>query len=639
MLRSVFLSAVAGMALAAVSTAQNLPTNFVADTLVSSGLQAGHDFSFLPDGRILIASRGGAVHIWAGSGNPVQIGTVSGVEVGSERGLLSIEADPNFATNGYFYVWWSSASDAFMHLDRFTCTGQLSNPTSTSLSFSAATRRVIIDSAPDSAFNHNGGSCRFGPDGMLYLSIGDDASACTAQSITSKRGCLLRMNVAALSSAPGTTEASYSVLDPGDNPNSASTGWDQLVIAYGLRNPFRMTIDQATGNCYIGDVGLSASEEYSEYVYGTGSLALVNFGWPWREGLGGGPGGCGGSAPGGLVNPIAAVTSGSWNSVVGGPRYRNQGGMYDFGASYEGDAFYLDYFSGELRRVTNNGSTWSAAAAVPGQPNATNWANNMVATVSMRQGPDGAIYYLQHPGTYATSGGTLKRIRPLGPTNSVVAVSGGNELVPAGELFPTPLLVQVLDSTGQPLPGGQVNFAVSGGANLSTSNPVIADGSGFAQTTVTATTNGGAITVTASTPGSQTDATFPLFARKLNATGIVGASTTLLVLSALNQTQAVPAQVPYIVFMSYPGSPSLPTPIGPICTDPGYALTVAIEDGTGAFGGISFSGTGAIGTPGKTWLYQGIPNWLLAGQQMSFQAIGFDPVTGWFRTNCELEQF
>ena len=639
MLRSVFFSAVTGLTLATLGVAQNLPTNFVADTLVSSGLQAGYDFCFLPDGRVLIANRGGAVHVWSDPGNVVQIGTVASVEVGSERGLLSIEADPNFATNGYIYVWWSSASDSFMHLDRFTCTGQLSNPASTSLSFSAASRCVIIDSAPDSAFNHNGGACRFGPDGMLYLSIGDDASSCTAQTITSKRGCLLRMNVAVLPSTPSTTEPAYSLLDPGDNPNSASTGWDQLVIAHGLRNPFRMEIDQVTGNCYIGDVGLSSAEEYSEYVYQTGNLTLVNFGWPWREGLGGGPGGCGGSAPAGLVNPIGAETSGSWNSVIGGPRYRNQGGMYDFGPSYEGDAFFLDYFSGELRRVSNNGSSWSAAAAVPGQPSASNWANNMVATVSMRQGPDGAIYYLQHPGTYATTGGTLKRIRPLGPTNSVVAVSGSNQIVPAGEVFPTPLVAQVLDTNGQPLPGGQINFTATGGATLSTTNPVTADSSGLAQTVVTTSaTTGGGITVTASTAGSQTNGTFNLFSRKLNVTGVVSA-TTLLVVSTVNQTQALPPQVPYILMMSFPGSPTLPTSIGPICTDPGYALTVVLEDGVGAFGGVSFSGTGGIGNPTKTWLYSGTPNFLLAGQQMRFQAIGFDPVIGWFRTNCELEQF
>ncbi|MFT4511557.1 MAG: glucose/arabinose dehydrogenase [Planctomycetota bacterium] len=638
MLRSVIFSAVTGMTLATVGVAQNLPTNFVADTLISSGLQAGHDFSFLPDGRVLIANRGGLVQVWAGTGNPVTVGTVSSVETGSERGLLSIEADPNFATNGYFYVWWSSNSDSFMHLDRFTCTGQLSNPTSTSLSFSTASRRVIINSAPDSAFNHNGGSCRFGPDGMLYLSIGDDASSCSAQSLTSKRGCLLRMDLSGLASTPSNSEPSYSSIDPGNNPMSAATNWTQLVIAYGLRNPFRMEIDQVTGNCYIGDVGLSQSEEYSEYVINGGSYSLINFGWPWREGFGSG-GGCGGGAPGGLLNPIAAVTSGSWNSIVGGPRYRNQGGAFDFGASYEGDAFYMDYFSGQVRRITNNGASWSAAPAVPGQVNATDWANGMAATVSMRQGPDGAIYYLQHNGTYATNGGSFKRIRPLGPTNSVTAISGGDQIGPAGEVYPTPLVAQVLDTNGQPLPNGTINFSVTGGHTLSTTNPVIADGNGFAQTSVTGNPiAAGAFTVTGSTPGSQTNAEFGMFSRKLTATGIMSTST-LLILSTVNQTQAVPAQIPYIVFMSFPGSQTVPTPIGPICTDPSYALTVVLEDGTGAFGGVSISGSGAIGTPSKTWLYSGIPNFLLAGQQMRFQAVGFDPVSGWFRTNCELEQF
>ena len=130
-----------------------------------------------------------------------------------------------------------------------------------------------------------------------------------------------------------------------------------------------------------------------------------------------------------------------------------------------------------------------------------------------------------------------------------------------------------------------------------------------------------------------------MFARRLNATGVVVGASTLMVLTATNQTQAVPSQVPYVLLMSFPGSPTLPTFLGPICTDPGYALTVVLEDGMGIFGGVSFSGTGGIGTPSKTWIYQGIPSFLLSGFQMSFQAVGFDAVSGWFRTNCELEQF
>jgi hypothetical protein len=447
----------------------------------------------------------------------------------------------------------------------------------------------------------------------------------------------MRMNVSGLPAGGSTTAPSFDALDPGDNPLSANAGSvSQLVIANGLRNPVRMEIDQVTGNLYIGDVGQNAVEEYSEYVRGTGStLPLVNFGWPWREGNSA-YSSCTGTQPA-LTAPIAAVAqSGSgWLSVMGGPRYRNQGGgAYNFGPAYEGVAFYLDYFAGQVRCLQNNGAGWVALPAVPGQPNATNWGTNFIGAVSFRQGPDGAIWFLQHPGTYPSTGGTLKRIRPLGPTNSVVAVSGGGQVGVVGEAFGSPLRVQVRDTVGNALPGGTVNFAVSGGATLSTTNPVVADGSGFVQTTATATATGGAITITASTPGSQTNATFGLFARKLTVTP----AGTLLILAATNTTTAVPANVPYIVMASFPGSPILSTAIGPICTDPSYALTVVLEDGTGAFGGLSLSGNGSIGNPSKTWLYT-VPAGLLTGFQMSFQAVGIDPVTGWFRTNCEVRQF
>ncbi len=631
-MRSVLLRLAAGAALLVPATAQNVPTGFVVDTVVGSGLQAAHDFCFLPDGRVLLANRAGLVQIWAGGG-AVSVGTVPNVETGSEKGLLGIAADPAFATNGHVYVWYSSTADSFMHLDRFTCTGDLANPVSTLVSFAGASRRVVLQSTPDNAFNHNGGSVRFGPDGMLYVSIGDDASSCTAQSTTSSTGCIMRLDVSGLAAGGSTTPPSFSSLDPGDNPLSANTDVSQLVLAHGLRNPVRFEIDQATGNLYIGDVGQNAVEEFSEYVYGA-PLQLVNFGWPWREGNS--PfSSCGGSMPA-VTAPIAAVSqSGSgWLAAMGGPRYRNQGQQYDFGPAYEGNAFYFDYFAGQVRRLVNSGGTWSAAPAVPGQPNATNWGTNFVGTVSFRQGPDGGIWFLQHPGTYPSTGGALKRVRPLGPTNSVVAISGSGQVGTANEPFAQPLVARVLDSGGAPLAGGTVNFSIGGGGTLSTTNPVTADGQGFVQTTVTATNTGGAITVTASTPGSQTNGVFALFARKLTATP----AGSLLVVNVNNTTAATPPSVPYILMMSFPGSPILPTIVGPICTDPGYALTVVLEDGTGAFGGISFSGSGGVGTPNKSWIYT-VPAGLLTGMQMKFQAVGIDPVTSWFRTNCEVRQF
>jgi glucose/arabinose dehydrogenase len=631
MLRSTrALAACCALAAAATTTAQSVPTGFTVDTLVSTGLTAPNDFCFLPDGRVLIASRPGSVQVYAG-GPVVTIGTVPNVEVGSERALLGITADPSFASNGYIYVWYSHASDAFLHLDRFTCTGDLANASSTNLAFAAASRRTILSSMPDNAFNHNGGSLRFGPDGNLYLTMGDDATSCNAQNTTSRSGCMLRMNVSGLSPAASTTDPAFSVLNPGNNPLSSATDFTQLLIAYGLRNPVRMTIDPVTGNLYIGDVGQNAVEEVDEYVYGV-TLPLVNYGWPWREGNSSYTT-CSGSLP---VNqaPLAAIPqAGSWFSIMSGPRYRNLGGQFSFGAAYDGSLFFWDYFAGAMRRYTNTG-TWAPAPAVPGQPNSNDWATGMTGTTSVQQGPDGALWFTQHPSTYATSGGSLKRIRTLGPTNSVVSVSGSGQVGVATEAFPTPLVAMVRDTNNNPLPGGTVNFAVSGPGALSTTNPVIADANGLAQTTVTATNAGGAITVTASTPNSQTNGTFSLFSRKTTVAG----TPTLVVVTLTNTTTAVPAQVPFIIMFSFAGGPTWNSPFGPVCTDPSYFLTFVIEDATGIFGGVSLSGTGSMGTPGLTKIYN-LQNGILNGQLLRFQAIGFDPIQGIFRTSCETRQF
>jgi len=617
--------------------AQSVPTNFVVDTLLSSGLTAPTDFCFLPDGRMLIANRPGAVSLWInGSNTSSIIGTVPNVEVGQERALLSVAADPLFPINGFIYVWYASTADNFMHLDRFTCTGDLANSISTNLTINVASRRVIIASVPDVNFNHNGGSTRFGPDGKLYQSFGDDAQTCTSQVLTSQLGALLRMDVSQLGPAAGTTPPTFAQLNPGDNPLSANTDFSQLVLCYGLRNPVRYTIDPTTGNLYIGDVGQNAHEEYDEYIYQPGALQLVNFGWPWREGNFAYTGAsCGGTQPSGMVGPIVDVPQAGtgWLSSMGGPRYHNRGGQFDFGAAYEGIAFYGDYFAGQIRVLQNTGGTWAPAPAFPGQPSATNWAQNIIGLVSYDVGPDGAIYAVQQAGTYSTSGGFLKRIRPLGPVNGIVLVSGGGQAGPAGEPFPQPVVVQVNDPLGGPLPGGTVNFTVSGPATLSTTNPVIADGSGRAQTSVTGLTiAGGPITVTASTPGNPTPVSASLFARKITLTRASG----LLVLQVTNTSPVSPVSVPFVIMCSAPGIAPLPTPIGPICTDPYNPFTFVIEDSIGLFNFVTLSGSGAVGNPGISKIYN-LPVGALAGVTLWFQGVGLDPVAGPVRTNCEIK--
>jgi glucose/arabinose dehydrogenase len=627
-----FLLAAAVPFLLVPAAAQSVPTGFLVDTLISSGLGAPNDFCWLPDGRILLGNRAGSVVVFV-NGTLTTIGTVPGVETGSERALLSIAADPAFATNGHIYVWYSSTADQFMHLDRFTCTGDLAVATSSNLSFAASSRRVILANVPDNAFNHNGGSTRFGPDGMLYQSIGDDANQCQAQGLTNQQGVLLRLDVSGLPAGGSLTPPAFTAIGPSSNPLGANSDFSRLVIAHGLRNPVRMTIDPNTNNVYIGDVGQNAREEYSEYVYNAGALQLVNFGWPWREGNAA-VSTCSGTQPPGLVPPIADVPqTQSWFSAMGGPRYRNRGGQYDFGASYEGNAFYGDYFAGEIRMLRNTAGTWGPAPAVPGQPTATNWAQNLIGLVSFDVGPDGALYILYHNTTYPTSGGLLKRIRPIGPVDEVVIVSGDGQAGPATEPFPAPLVVQINDSNQVPRVGVPVNFAVtSGSATLSTTNPVLTDGNGRAQTTVTAGTVGGQIRITATTPGGlPSGSVATMFGRKLTLTR----ASNFIIMSVTNTTTVTPAQIPMVVFISAPGITPLQSIIGPICTNWFDPLTFVIEDSVGAFGFITLSGTGAIGTPNLSKLYN-FPPGFLVGVTLWVQAVGLDPVTGAWRSNCEV---
>jgi glucose/arabinose dehydrogenase len=629
-LHSVF-SAVAVFALGHSALAQSLPPGFVIDTLVATGLNAPHDFCFLPDGRTLISNRAGQILVYAG-GPVVTIGTVPNVETAAERGIFSIAADPNFGTNGHIYVWYPHIADAFMHLDRFTCTGDLAIPTSTNLTFAAASRRVVLNAVPDNQNIHDGGAARFGPDGMLYMSIGEDDTRCPAQSVTSSLGCVLRMDVSTLPAGGSTVAPTFASLDPGTNPlSSNNTDVSQLVIAHGLRNPFRMEIDPVTGNLYIGDVGLSTWEEYDEYIYTT-PLQLRNYGWPWRE-ANLAIQSCTGTMPA-VIAPIAEVThtGTAWLACMGGPRYRNLGGASDFGPAYEGNLIFRDYFAGELRRLVNTGGTWATAPAVPGQPSATNWGTGFLYVPSMRLGPDGALWYVQHPVQYPATGGTLKRIRSL--ANNVTAASGQSQRGVAGEAFAQPCVAQVRNSLGQPLAGVAVNFAVAGPGTLSTSNPVISDSSGFAWTTVTAQNMGGPITVTAGTPGSTVVATFALFSRKITVSG----TPTHVNLDIVNTTTAVPTSVPFVVMVGFSGAPSWNSPIGLVCTHPASYLTVVIEDGSGAFGFQSLSGTGGIGNPGLTKVYN-LPNGIINGLLLKFTALGFDGVDGMFRVNCEQVQF
>lgn len=621
-------SLLAALALAAGAAAQTVPAGFVVDTLLSSSILRPTDFCFLPDGRCVVAEIDGTLTVYA-NGAYATVGVVPSIEFGGERGLLSLAADPQFAANGFLYVWYTSTADDFLHLDRFALLGVRNDPNSTALALDVPSRRVVLDALPDGAAAHNGGALRFAPDGRLLVSAGDDLNDCGTRSPSSGVGCLLRLDVSGLPPTPGLTAPTYAQLDPGDNPLSSATDVSQLVIAHGLRNPFRFEIDPATGNVYIADVGEATCEELSEYAVGQGPLPLVDFGWPIREGAQ--PGwACPGPTPALLTEPILSVdhATSPWRSIIAGPRYRSPaaGGL---GPAYDGDVFVTDVNGGDIRRIRLQANGWAPAPPVAGQPDAIRWASGFQRLCALRQGPDGCLWFLDN--SYY---GILGRIRPQAPQSALLPVSGGGQRTTAGDPFAAPLVARAYDGLGLPAAGVPVQFSAQGAAIVMTTAPVATDAQGFAQTTATATGGGGGAVVTATNLATGATATFPLFGRVLS----VAHTPSTLTVDVVNASAAAIPQVPFVLLTAFPGSPSLLTPIGALCIDPSYALAVVLEDGVGAFGGVSFSGGTGIGSPSLSAQYA-LPAGLLTGQLMRFQAVGLDPIDGWFRTNCVSAQF
>jgi glucose/arabinose dehydrogenase len=258
----------------------------------------------------------------------------SRVVTGGERGLLSMVFDPAYATNGRFYVYYTGAQgDIFV--DRFTVSA---NP---DVANTTSDRVITVQHRANS--NHNGGLLLFGPDGMLYLGVGDGGGAGdvpnNAQNTEVLLGKILRLNVASLP---------YTI--PSGNPFVGQAGADE-IWAYGLRNPWRYAFDvptDGTPKLYIADVGQGAREEVDVV---DASAAGRNYGWRLMEGTQ-----CYNPSSGcnqaGLTMPVVEYDHGQGCSITGGFVYR--------GAAIpevRGHYFYSDYCSGFLRSFRLSGTT------------------------------------------------------------------------------------------------------------------------------------------------------------------------------------------------------------------------------------------------------------------------------------------
>lgn len=252
----------------------------------------------------------------------------------SERGLLGLAFHPRFSENGYFYVNYTDQ-------DGNTVIARYSASPAADQAEPDSEMRLLQAEQPYP--NHNGGMLAFGPEGYLYIGLGDGGSAGdpqgNGQSLQTLLGKILRIDV--------DREDPYAI--PADNP-FASGGGKPEIWAYGLRNPWRFSFDALTGDLFIGDVGQNQWEEVD--FQGAGSPGGLNFGWSFREGshpYQGEP--ADGSR---LTEPVAEYDHSLGCSITGGEVYRGMNLP-----EWQGVYLYGDYCNGNIWGLLQTpGGTW-----------------------------------------------------------------------------------------------------------------------------------------------------------------------------------------------------------------------------------------------------------------------------------------
>ncbi|HLV57383.1 MAG TPA: PQQ-dependent sugar dehydrogenase [Natronosporangium sp.] len=317
---------------------------------------------------VWIAERAGRVRVLTegGLGEPV-LDISPQTTTDGERGLLGITFDPTFS---HLYLSYTDLSGDTV-IDEIALTDGRPRP---------ETRRTVLTQEQPYA-NHNGGDLTFGPDGMLYIGLGDGGSGGDphnfGQDLSTLLGKLLRIDPAAA--------RPYGI--PPDNPFVDRPGARGEIWAYGLRNPWRFSFDAETGDLWIADVGQSSREEIDRAPAGTGAGA--NYGWSRMEGTRV----YSGEEPADHVPPVFEYSTGERCSITGGYVYRGEAiphlrGAYVFSDYCAGDLWALDLADGEVTGVTDLGV-------------------NGGAVVGFVQGPDRELYVLD-------LGGTVYRIDPAG---------------------------------------------------------------------------------------------------------------------------------------------------------------------------------------------------------------------------------
>ncbi|MEZ6137965.1 MAG: PQQ-dependent sugar dehydrogenase [Pirellulaceae bacterium] len=249
----------------------------------------------------------------------------------NEQGLLGLAFHPKYESNGEFYVYYTRKSDDAGIVARFKA------PQDNLLKADAASEEILLE-IPQPFKNHNGGSIEFGPDGFLYIGLGDGGlrndPLASGQDKSQLLGSILRIDVDKKSG-----DKAYGI--PADNPFVNMEGARPEIYAIGLRNPWRIAFDPQSGRLWTGDVGQELWEEVDVIEKGG------NYGWSSREGthaFGNRPVRDDVSQP---ISPVWEYDHGVGKSITGGRVYRS-----DRLPSLNGKYIYADYVSGSVWALT-----------------------------------------------------------------------------------------------------------------------------------------------------------------------------------------------------------------------------------------------------------------------------------------------
>lgn len=402
------------------SAAPNAFPNSISFTQITTGLSSPVHVTNARDNsnRLFIVEQGGKIRILKNGsvlGTPFLDLGASGanrISLGSERGLLSVAFPPNYASKGWFYVYYTDLSgNLAIARYRVTANADVADPNS---------EQMILNIPHPGQSNHNGGQLQFGRDGFLYLAPGDGGSGGdpnqNGQNLNALLGKILRLNV-----EPGYNPISPQVISftpaytlylplvmnlitppltytiPITNPFTSTVGARSEIWAYGLRNPFRFSFDRANGDLYIGDVGQNC---YEEIDYTPAISRGMNFGWRITEGFHGFDpldfNDCALPDPNliTLTKPITAYDHSQGNAVIGGYVYR--GTTYSL-TNLAGTYLYSDEGSGRFWGALFSGGIWSTKFFTYTSFNPSSFGEDQNGELYFVDYGGGALYQIKTP--------------------------------------------------------------------------------------------------------------------------------------------------------------------------------------------------------------------------------------------------